>query len=225
MKKLSLYLIAMSFVMTSCSSESDITNVVEANAPESLLKSFEVKRDANGRYSVDYNVNEKTAVESVKNIASKTNEIYLYSANNINEKKHTEDLALDNNMLKVDFIDKREENSRTITIEDENITLAKGAENEEFLRDYSFTSNDDGTYQLDFNVNNKISTNFVYNEEKERYEIHLKKGESQMSSYSRNFTKKEGVALKIYFMNHGYSGRGEQSADSGKPVIILNGGN
>jgi hypothetical protein len=107
-----------------------------------------------------------------------------------------------------------------ITIEDDNLTLAKNsAKNEEMLSEYSIFSNEDGTINLDFIVKNKVSVEFVYNEIENIYEIHLEKGKSNETDFSRSFTKNDGKPLKIDFVNHFSNGNLSKGSDSSKKTI------
>ena len=116
---------------------------------ENLLKSFKLERDANGSYSLNYEVANNTDAISVKNEESKTNEIYLTNSEEIKQKRHSENFLLDNNKLKIGLVDANTNKRANISVEDENITFAKDGD-VEFLNSYSVKGNDDGTYQLEF---------------------------------------------------------------------------
>ena len=111
--------------LTSCSNDESLDNVnLEAQAKS--LKSYKVKKDINGRYSIDYTLNSNTTSETVKGNGS--SDIYLYAGEVAGKEKHNENLSLENNQLSVNFV----ENSKTKTsfiVEDENILLAKGENN------------------------------------------------------------------------------------------------
>ena len=70
------------------------------------------------------------------------------------------------------------------------------------LKEYSVSSNDDGTFDLDFKVNSQVHVDFVYNEENNIYEVHLEEGKSSGVNFTRNLEKVDGQTLKIDFVNH-----------------------
>ncbi|WP_407269260.1 hypothetical protein [Tenacibaculum maritimum] len=224
MRKLAFYALASvtSYVLISCSSD-NVELIKNPQNTEKLLKSFEIKRDANGRYSVDYNVDDNVVVSSVKNSTSKINEFYLSSENkSIGRNNYKEELPLEEDQLKIGFVEDSYENNRTIFIKDQDILLAKGEENEEFLKEYSLAGSGTDIYQLDFTVNKGITTDFVYNKEEMRYEIHLKEGDNRRKSYSKTFIKTEEAPLEIHFINHRNQEQRLAADITGRPVVIIN---
>ena len=182
MKQITTFLLItlFAFNFTSCSDNEVITEQPQEN----LLKSFKLNRDASGRYSLDYEVSENTDAISIKNEENKTNEIYLRNSDKVQQKSHAENFVLDNNNLKIGFVDANTEKRANISIEDENIIFGKDNEGE-FLSDYSISMNGDGTYQLDFRVNSNVKTEFVYNESIETFEVHLSNGKGKSNEFSR----------------------------------------
>ncbi|MFL0106254.1 hypothetical protein [Tenacibaculum maritimum] len=224
MRKLAFYALAAVtfYVLISCSSD-NVELIKNPQNTEKLLKSFEIKRDANGRYSVDYNVDDNVVVSSVKNSTSKINEFYLSSENkSIGRNNYKEELPLEEDQLKIGFVEDSYENNRTIFIKDQDILLAKGEENEEFLKEYSLAGSGTDIYQLDFTVNKGITTDFVYNKEEMRYEIHLKEGDNRRKSYSKTFIKTEEAPLEIHFINHRNQEQRLAADITGRPVVIIN---
>lgn len=223
MKKIKLTALVASaiLVFSSCSTEETFTPEVQS---ADLLKSFKIKRDASGAYSLDYDLHKNAAADNVVDESNNTNNIYLYSTENQLSKKLTQDLLIDGEQLKVGFINAGSMSSN-ITIIDDNITLAK-KNNDTKLKDYSIESNEDGTYTLDFNVSNKVNVDFVYNEEISTYEIHLEEGKSTTTSFSRVLEREDGELLKIDFINYksNLHARGEDTTlttKRKKPRIII----
>jgi hypothetical protein len=224
MKKSSLlvFAISASIAFSSCSSNEEGLISTDSNAK--LLKNFTVKRDASGAYSMDFNVSENTKVDKVSDRNSNTSQFYLYSSDKNKATNIAEQLLIDNDQLKVGFIDTNTKNNTSVTVFDDNITLAKGDENSK-LKSYSVTKNDDGLYDLIFEVKNNVAVNFVHNEKEDAFEIHLNKGKGDTTSFSRSLDKKEGKPLNIVFVNY----VGNTNAKSGdidltpirKPVIII----
>ena len=198
--KLGVFSTMLSFaiILTSCTSEE---NALSTEAPSAeLLKSFKVKRDLNGSYFLDFDLKSDAKVDKIYDEVSNTNQIYLYSSNNSSKRKVTEEVSITNSQLKIGFVDTNTDKTPTITITDDNIALAKG--NNDALQGYEVTSNEDGTFQLDFSVADGVNVDFTYNNNLEAYEIHLESGKGDNSSYSRTFEKTEGQALKVDFINH-----------------------
>ena len=197
MKKLTTAVLVILFTInfTSCSDNESITEAPQGD----LLKSFTLKRDASGSYSLDYEIANNTNAISVKNEENKTNEIYLSNSEEITQRAYTQDFVLDNNSLKIGFVNANTDNRANIFVEDENITFSK---DEEFLNTYSVKGNDDGTYQLDFVVNDGVKTEFVYNDETQTYEVHLSEGNANDNDFSSSLEKDANGVLKIDFVNH-----------------------
>lgn len=225
MKNLTPLLICLSIVFASCSSnESEISN---ETPKKDLLKSYSLKRDASGAYSIDFNVDTNTDVATFKN-NNNSNDIILSKSNNNTKTSYTNAFAIENDQLKIGFINAEDNNKTSIYVVDDNITnLAKKGVTE-FLSSYSVTANNDGTYQLDFVVNNNVKTEFTYNEELKTYEVNLSSGSAKQKEFSRTFELTNDV-LKINFVNHkNTSARGGtdpiEISKERKPRIIINHG-
>lgn len=224
MKKNSLLVFAViaSLIFSSCSSNEEGMIPTDSNAK--LLKNFTVKRDASGAYSLDFNVAENTKVDKVANQNLNSNEFYLYSSENNATTKIAEQLLIDNSQLKVGFIDANSKNNTNLTVYDDNITLAKGDLNSK-LKSYSVTKNDDGLYDVVFEVKNNVAVKYAFNEKEDAFEIHLTNGKSADANFSTTLEKKEGVPLKIVFVNYvGNTNAKSESTDLTpirKPVIII----
>lgn len=221
MKKILLIAVAsMTFVFSSCSSEE--TAILETENPQ-LLKSFKVKKDALGKYYVDYDLANDARIDKVYDPSTGSNQIFLYSTNQVTEKRLSEEFSLNNSLLKIDFVDTNMDNSPSITITDDNIAFSKGKSNA--LDSYDISGNLDGTYKLDFSVANNVVVDFVYNEDINTYEIHLENGKTDQTQFNMNFNKDEGEPLRIDFVNHfgnNSSKSGEQEAGERKPKVIVN---
>ena len=219
MKKLYVGFLAvvLAFSFTSCS-----TSETDFDTPqEPLLKKAQLKRDASGAYSVDYVVADKTVSDVRKDLNSLTNEFHLSKVAHDTKDQYREDLTLNDNKLRIGFFDNETGKSMKLTIEDENITLAKG-NSTKFLKTYGLTTNDDGTIQLDFEVNNNVQTEFVYNKALSVYEVHLRKGTSTDKVFSRSLTIPDTKILKIDFVNHMTKSKGfSAEMTTTIPVVIM----
>ena len=222
MKKISLltFAIAVSLVFSSCSNQEALPT---ENENADLLKTFKVKRDATGAYSLDFEVSENAKVDKVLDTNGNASEFYLYSSDNAEAKKITQDLLIDGEQLKIGFVDAKTNNSPNITIIDDNLSIAKKSNDNAKLNSYSIGANADGTYQLDFKVNDNVNVDFVYNEETSVYEVHLEYGKVSDSNFSRVLESEEGKVLKVDFVNH-ISNSSAKSAELSmirKPIIII----
>ena len=203
MRKIAPYILAFSLVFVSCSSnEGEIVN----NEPQQkLLNSYTLKRDGSGAYSIDFNVNTDTDVATYKG-NDNSNDIVLSAAKTSTKREYSNEYAIENDHLKIGFIENNSGKKTRISVKDDNITFAKGTVTE-FLNSYSVTSNEDGTYQLDFKVNDNVTTEFIYNEDKDIYEVHLSTGAAKQKEFSRDFVMPNSGVLKINFVNHKYSAK------------------
>ncbi|MDB2385475.1 hypothetical protein N9V96_03275 [Polaribacter sp.] len=203
MKKINLFALvaSLSLLLTSCSSEESMLPVNEST---DLLKTYKVSKDADGNYSLDFDLNDNGTVDKVVDKSTKTSNFYLYSSDNQVSKIHTEDLVIDGEQLDVNFIETEANNNSSFTIIDDNISFAKDEETV-YLKKYSIEKSTDNTYFLDFTVNNNTTVDFTYNEEIETYEIHLKEGESDDKKFSKLLEKEEGKALKVDFISYTYT--------------------
>jgi len=200
MKNFNLFALVASLTLVFSSCSTNETLLPEEQSVD-LLKTYTIKRDATGAYSIDYDLNSDATSESVLDDSTNTKNIYLYSSDNQSSRKVTQDLTINGTQLKVGFVDTNTDKSHNITISDDNLTIARKTDNKK-LKDYSISSNLDGTYTLDFTVNNKVSVDFVYNDELEVYEIHLEDGKTGDTNFSRVLEKEAGEPLKFDFVNH-----------------------
>ncbi len=199
MKKLSIgfLVIILTFSFASCS-----TNESDFEIPqEPLLKQAKLKRDASGAYSVDYVVANNTTSDVHKNINSLTNEVHLSKVNHDTKDQYRNDFVLENNKLRIGFFDNLTGKKMKFSIEDENITFAKGVVTR-FLKEYDLSTNEDGTFQLNFKVNNNVKTEFMFNEDLATYEVHLSRGDSAENTFSRTLEVPDTGILKLDFVNH-----------------------
>jgi len=210
-----------SIVFFSCSNNDDAEMSTDFN--KNLLKNYAVKRDASGAYSIDFNVSDKVKVEKIVDKNSNTSQFFLHSADKNTQTNIAESLLIDENQLKVDFVNaNNNKNITNVTIFDDNITLAKGNENSK-LKSYSVTKNDDGFYDVVFEVKDNVAVNFVHNEKEDAFEIHLNNGKGVETNFSRTLEKIEGKPLSIVFVNYvgNTNAKSETLEPIRKPVIII----
>ncbi|MFY9242880.1 MAG: hypothetical protein WAO74_07630 [Polaribacter sp.] len=222
MKKTSLavFATAMSLIFSSCSSEE---TMLPQEQNSKILKTYKVKRDATGAYSVDFNLSENAIVDKVVDTKTNLKEFSLYSTNNQTERNYDENLSINNSQLRIGFVDNNVNKKQYISITDDITSFNKKSTDIALLDSYSITSNEDGTFGLDFSVKSNSNVSFVYNEEIKTYEVHLESGANAAANYTRTLEKEEGEVLKIDFVNHiaNVSGKGSEAGAIRKPVIII----
>lgn len=220
MKKLKLtsVLALVLLILNSCASE-EISMADSLNGE--LLKSYEVKRDIDGEYYLDFTTTSTTKVERTDNVNTNSSEFHLYQSDLEVASKVSKDINLVDSKLQVAFFDTQKNNNPSITIIDDNIVFAKGKNN--MLKNYSIKSISDNSYELNFRVSKNVVVDFVYNEALETYDIHLEQGDSKKRNYTRTFEKEEGKALKIDFVNHDSNESAKETEESAprKPRIII----
>jgi len=200
---------------TSCQTSEDL-EAVDVSAK--LLKSYVVKRDASGSYSLDYSLTEDAAADNVQK--NNTNQVNLYSSDFQSRATNFQDLNIDNGAMNVEFVNTNLATKSQISIIDDQI-YTKEAIGRKFLSDYSIAKNENGTFQLDFNVKKNVAVSFVYNKTSAVYEIHLEKGKAKNTNFSREFTKESGTDLKIDFVNHIADGLARTDAQPREPRMII----
>ena len=217
MKNFNLFtlVIAVSLVFTSCSTEESI-NLDNPNA--GLLKSYTVNRDASGAYSLGYNLKDNATVDNVKDTKTNTNQIYLYSSDYQSTLKSS-DVSLENGALNIEINDTKSNKRSKITVLDNDIKMNRTSN--ERLESYGITGNDDGTYNLDFKVIEGVSVEYIYDGDRNVYEVHLNESSSAtQSSFLQTFTKEDGIALNIEFVNN-IINTTSRSYDPNRPVVII----
>ncbi|ARV16235.1 hypothetical protein [Polaribacter sp. SA4-12] len=222
MKNFNLFALLASFTLILSSCSTNDTLLPEEQSLD-LLKTYTIIRDVDGAYSLDYSLNGNAETENVIDNNTNTNNIYLYSSDSQSSRRVTQDLTIDGTQITVGFVDTNSNNSPEITIIDDNVTtLAKTSDNK-MLNEYSISSSEDGTYNLDFSVNNKVRVDFVFNEEIDTYEIHLEEGKTGEKNFSRVLEKEYGLPLKFTFVNHinGTNSRSDVFTTIKKPAVII----
>jgi PBP1b-binding outer membrane lipoprotein LpoB len=219
MKKIKFLTLAtiLTLVFTSCSNEESLPSEVQNT---NLSKTYKLKRDATGAYSV-YST-DNTQIDRVLTEVDNTKLFFLSNGNSQSNKNSSQELLIDNNKLKIGFIDANTNDKQLLTILDDNISL-QSKNNNKKLADYSIQGNQDGTYDLDFKVNNNVDVSFVYNEEISTYEIHLEKGKGGVENFSRTLEREDGGVLRVDFVNHINNSNAKSSEESSirKPIIII----
>ena len=170
MKNLVFILATISLLLVSCNKEQ--TPELANETPESVLKSFVLSRNVDGTYVVSHDAKEGIATEY-----KSENEIFLYKDASSNKSNATNNYAVIDNTLNIDFTDENDLKLPSISISDVN-SLNKSTQ-DELLDTYSITYNEDGTVSLSFEVKNGVVVSY------EDGEIHLTEGEATET----NFTK------------------------------------
>jgi hypothetical protein len=222
MKKVKFAIIALVACLGLSSCSSDEMLMPEEQSKD-LFNTYQLKRDANGAYSIDINVNNDVTIGKVKNAATNTNEFYLSNDQSVQKSNYGADLWFNNENFKIELISDNSSKVPSISITDDNNKDAQKTDSE-LLKEYSISLNEDGSYDLDFKVLNKTSVGFFHDDVNDIYEVHLtESSKSQESnSYVRTFEKQEGELLQIHFVNHSSGSAKENSMGPRRPIIIVN---
>jgi len=214
MTKFMSAIVIASLIFTSCSKDESLDEVTTlSSGSEQLLKTYTLSKDANGNYSIDYEVSDYTAVDAVKNAETSANEFYLSTGNIATETKSKENLIFEDDYLEVGFYG--DSSVRGLVIEDD-----ASADESTYLESYSIQDLGDDTYQVDFTVQDGIAVSFNYNEEEDIYEIHLTSGASATKDFSKTFVVNGGLT-KIDFVNYiGAAKSAKASSTIRRPRVI-----
>ncbi len=211
MKKFILILTAvvMTFNLTSCSSEDALLQQEETVA-KSLLESYTLTRDARGSYSLVSKVADGVATELFQNQQTNSNEIHLFDGQATNQREINNNLALINNTLNIEFFEGKNKVRPVMTIIDGDVSVkGRAADGINFLNSYTIVSNDDGTYQFNFEVKDSVNVSYGYNEAEGINEIYLTdNGTAAAASYTKNYTLNAKGGLKVDFVHTSTSARG-----------------
>jgi len=220
MKNFNLFalFVFFTFIFSSCSTNETI--LPEAESLD-LLKSYSIQRNASGNYLLDYVLNGNVKVDNVKDLETNTNEIYLYSSNYETSRKVTQDLLfIDGSQIKVGFVDTNSDQKDIITIKDDNSSLSRSESDK--LKGFSVSKESDGTYKLNYTLNDGFVQDLVFNEDEKEYEVHLDSGKSTETEFTTFLEKQLGQPLKICFINNKSNTSSKSSLRRPKtPVVII----
>ncbi|WP_299834571.1 hypothetical protein [uncultured Tenacibaculum sp.] len=199
------FLMIVATLISSCSTEdNDVLNTEVEGVNKSLIQSQKISRDANGKYTVDYTLakNAQANLDKDSNIDVTTLNVFETKNDVVNRNtNNSAELDLKNDKLELQVVENGEER-RSITVEDENVILAKGEVSTEFLQSYSVESFGDGQFVLDFTVRDGVQVDFSYDENTNIYEVHLKEGKANGNKFTKLYKKSETLPLKIDFVNY-----------------------
>ncbi len=215
-------LVSLTFIFYSCS-----TNETHLPEQESLdlLKSYTIQKDVSGKYLVDFILNDNVEIDNVKDLNTNSNEIYLYASNNESSRRVSQDLTFtDGSQIKVGFVDTNSDQKGTISIEDDNSSLRRSGSDK--LKGFSVSKESDGTYKLNYTLNDGFVQDVVFNEDEKEYEVHLDSGKSTETEFTIFLEKQLGQPLKICFINNkSNSNTSSKSSSSYRrpktPVVII----
>ncbi len=215
-------LVSLTFIFYSCS-----TNETHLPEQESLdlLKSYTIQKDVSGKYLVDFILNDNVEIDNVKDLNTNSNEIYLYASNNESSRRVSQDLTFtDGSQIKVGFVDTNSDQKETISIEDDNSSLRRSGSDK--LKGFSVSKESDGTYKLNYTLNDGFVQDVVFNEDEKEYEVHLDSGKSTETEFTIFLEKQLGQPLKICFINNkSNSNTSSKSSSSYRrpktPVVII----
>lgn len=222
MKKLSLtsLLLVITLGLTSCSNETDPLLLDDPNA-EAFEQKLTVQKSADGYYSLGYKLSDGFGSDITTNSATNTKNINLYQSDREVSRAVSEELSLNGKeSFSVGINNTMDDSKSTLTIFDDDVKFSR-SQTQDNLKDYKVTNNSDNTLDLDFTVEEGVVVDYIYDGDRNVYEIHLNKGSSTDTSYhSKTFTKEEGKPLKIEFIHKSDVSSSRSVSSSTKPVII-----
>lgn len=227
MKKSIILPILCTLFFAACSSSESDLELNTLDNDSNYLQSYTLLRDIDGRYSLDINVKENTQVDNFTQPNS-VNELVFSKVDYTTDKNISNDYTIENDYLKINFLESSKGQKSFIQVKDDNIQYANKNGVTKFLKKYSVTKNEDGTFTLNFHVNKNVTTNFVYNEAIETYEVHLAEGKSKTRKFTKELEVPESKILRVDFVNYIYGGglnRGQSKYSlPRKPEVIIDTG-
>lgn len=145
--KLITVLLFASMIISSCSSDEE-SIILQEQAAKSLLENYEIGRNTDGSYYVDYELNGASS-DNIKDQTGTVNNIHLLNNQSNKNSVNSENLGFVGNegQLKVNFKDTQNNKVTSVRVEDQDIRLQR--DDNELLKDFSFINNGDGTFDLD----------------------------------------------------------------------------
>ncbi len=202
--KTTIKVIAMAFLMLAFQgcSEAESNNL---NENENPLKSYTLSRDSNGSYSLEQQLNDGVISTIVPN--EKGNVIIFSQGENATFTKNNI-TSMENNDVKIEFLTENHVQIPGITIINENAfsTFNKTKEDVKYVKSYKIKMSEDGSYLLQYTLEDGYYPTYEFNEEKERYQIRLNQGEikENQTSFSKKYTKFEDEKLNIIFVRKAF---------------------
>ncbi len=216
MKRLFLGLIATAFLFTSCSTEEVMIESTDSN--NKMLESFVVKRNSDGSYALSTTVTDGTGTMYFDD--SRNNEIHLIAdeTTSRNSLEHNYDVI--DNELNIAFVSENNTPQPKIRIIDDNTTSNSSRENDfGLLSTYSVEYQENGTIQLNFQVESGVDVAFGYNDAESINDVYLTEDvDATQLNYSRNYSKENDGTLRIDFVQSDYDSR---SSDLKKPRVMF----
>ncbi len=193
MKQLLYSLIALTFLLSSCTKEESIS-IDDTN--NKMLESFQIKRNADGSYALTHEVGENVGVDYATN--NDQNEIYLYSNLTPEKSSAQNNYKVEENRLNLVFTDENNSRLPAINIYDDDTDMKAGDLG--LLNTYSLNYNSDGTVRLDFKVETGVDVSFGYNYDEEIHDVYLSEGNSTQTDYTKDYETNADGTLKIDFV-------------------------
>jgi hypothetical protein len=224
MKNFNLFalLVSFTFIFSSCSTNETLLPEKES---VNLLKSYTIQKNDSGKYLVNFVLNGNVEIDNVKDLNTNSNEIYLYASNIESSRRVSQDLTfVDGSQIKVGFVDTNSDQKDIITIKDDIPSLSRSESDK--LKGFSISKESDGTYKLNYTLNDGFVQDLVFNEDEKEYEVHLDSGKSTETEFTTFLEKQLGQPLKICFINNkSKSNTSSKSSSSFRrpktPVVII----
>jgi len=212
MKTFILSLFTLLF-LSSCSTDELINQNVE-NVNAKMLESFEIYRNADGSYALTHEVSEGVNVDYSNDKTQ--NEVYFYSDVTTKNTTSSQNYTIENNQLNIVFKDENNSKLPNLSIVDDNTSEKNN--NLSLLNTYSILYNQDGTIQVDFEVEKGVAVTFGYNTTEKINDIYLSEGNATQRNYSKNYEKDPNGNIRVDFVQ-----TSTKSNTIKKPRVIYDG--
>ena len=155
--------------------------------------------NAKGDFS-GYQLGKGLTSDNILDTKANINNINLYLTEGQTQSKQSQELYTQDGELNIVF-NNNDQRIKSITILDDEFIKTKSADENELLASMELQETETGTYDLDFIVEDGVSVDYIYDGDRNVYEIHLTEDDSATQAYFlHTFTKEEGVALNIEFV-------------------------
>ena len=213
MKKLVLLLILVSLFVVSCTTE---TEIVDQTNESNMLESYVVKRNADGSYTLTYQVAEGVGSTYYENVKENSIELYFNGSKSVSTASR--DYNINNNELKINFVTENNSFSPKIKIIDDN-TGTKGAYG--LLHDYTVSELDENTVAIDYQVDSGVRVEVSYDAVEQINNIKLvPDAGATKTNFTTTFHKESDGSLKVDFLQPAEN-KSTDDIDYKKPRLVI----
>ncbi|MDA8596243.1 hypothetical protein N9L20_07160 [Flavobacteriaceae bacterium] len=186
----------LSFAFVSCETQEEPVDGLNK------LDSYKIARDEFGKFRLEHVTVDGFETELVNNYSTNTSEIY-FNESAVSSTKYQNELKIQDNEVKIGFMDVEGTRSEFISVEDDDITSAEFKGGNPLLRNYYVHKTFSGSYVVFFRVIDGVEVSYSYNEELGENEITLNKTEGKRifkNVHAQVYNRGIGEPLLITFV-------------------------